>query len=36
MIGIAILDGARRVGFDVGGLEAELDTTLRELERRLS
>ena len=36
MIGIAILDGACRVGFDVGGLEGELDTTLRELERRRS
>lgn len=36
MIGIAILDGARRVGFDVGGLEAELDATLRELERQRS
>jgi hypothetical protein len=31
---IAILDGARRVGFDVGDLEGELEITLGELERR--
>lgn len=36
MICIAILDGARAVGFDVGDLEAELDNSLRELERRSS
>lgn len=36
MICIAVLDGARRIGFDVGDLEAELDTRLRELERRRS
>ena len=31
---IAILDGARGVGFDVGDLESELEITLSELERR--
>lgn len=31
---IAILDGARRVGFTVGDLEEELDRSLRELEKR--
>ena len=31
---IAILDGARGVGFDVGDLEGELESTLSELERR--
>ena len=31
---IAILDGARAVGFDVGDLEGELESTLSELERR--
>ena len=36
MISIAILDGARAVGFDVGDLEEELDKSLRELERRTS
>ena len=36
MVCIAILDGARAVGFDVGDLEAELDNSLRELERRTS
>ena len=36
MICLAILDGARAVGFDVGDLEAELDKSLRELERRTS
>ncbi len=36
MICIAILDGARAVGFDVGDLEEELDKSLRELERRTS
>ncbi len=32
MICIAILDGARAVGFDVGEMEGELDKSLRELE----
>ena len=36
MICIAILDGARAAGFDVGDLEEELDKSLRELERRTS
>ena len=36
MISIAILDGARAAGFDVGDLEEELDKSLRELERRTS
>lgn len=36
MICIAILDGARAVGFDVGELEEELDKSLREIERRTS
>ena len=36
MVCIAILDGARAVGFDVGDLEEELDKSLRELERRTS
>jgi hypothetical protein len=36
MICIAILDGARRVGFDVGEQEGELDQSLREIERRRS
>ena len=36
MICIAILDGARAVGFDVGDLEGELDKSLRELEARTS
>lgn len=36
MICIAILDGARAVGFDVGELEEELDKSLRELEQRTS
>jgi hypothetical protein len=36
MISIAILDGARAAGFDVGDLEGELDKSLRELERRTS
>lgn len=31
---IAILDGARLVGFNVGDLEEELDRSLRELEKR--
>ncbi|MBI2088438.1 MAG: hypothetical protein HYT78_06785 [Deltaproteobacteria bacterium] len=31
---IAILDGARLVGFDVGDLEEELDRSLREIEKR--
>ena len=34
MICIAILDGARAVGFDVGDLEEELEKSLNELERR--
>jgi hypothetical protein len=33
MISIAILDGARAVGFAVGDLEEELDKALREIER---
>jgi hypothetical protein len=36
MICIAILDGARAVGFDVGDLEGELEKSLRELEGRTS
>lgn len=32
---IAILDGARRVGFSVSDLEGELDKSLQELERRI-
>ena len=36
MICIAILDGARLVGFDVGDLEGELDKSLREIEQRTS
>lgn len=36
MICIAILDGARAVGFDVGELEEELEKSLRELEQRTS
>lgn len=34
MICIAILDGARAVGFDVGDLEGELEKALSEVERR--
>ena len=34
MICIAILDGARAVGFDVGDLEGELEKSLVEVERR--
>ena len=34
MVGIAILDGARAVGFDVGDLEGELEKSLDEVERR--
>jgi hypothetical protein len=34
MICIAILDGARAVGFDVGDLEGELEKSLHEVERR--
>lgn len=34
MICIAILDGARAVGFDVGDLEGELEQSLKEVERR--
>jgi hypothetical protein len=33
MICIAILDGAREVGFEVGALEGELEKSLREIER---
>ncbi|MBI2359760.1 MAG: hypothetical protein HYV04_12830 [Deltaproteobacteria bacterium] len=36
MICIAILDGARAIGFHVHDLEEELDKSLRELERRTS
>jgi hypothetical protein len=34
MVCIAILDGARSVGFDVGDLEGELEKALNEVERR--
>jgi len=34
MICIATLDGARAVGFDVGDLEAQLEESLKEVERR--
>ena len=34
MISIAILDGARAVGFDVGDWEGELEKSLNEIERR--
>jgi hypothetical protein len=34
MICIAILDGARAVGFDVGDLEGELEKSLNELEKK--
>jgi len=34
LICIAILDGARAVGFEVGDLESELEKSLREVERR--
>ncbi len=34
MVCIAILDGARAIGFDVGDLEGELEKSLNELERR--
>ncbi|HEY7220191.1 MAG TPA: hypothetical protein VH985_17530 [Candidatus Binatia bacterium] len=34
MLCIAIVDGARAVGFDVGDLEGELEKSLNELERR--
>ncbi|MBI4525796.1 MAG: hypothetical protein HY695_18525 [Deltaproteobacteria bacterium] len=36
MICIAILDGARAIGFEVDDLESELDKSLRELEVRTS
>jgi len=36
MICIATLDGARAVGFEVGGLESELEKSLKEIERRTS
>jgi hypothetical protein len=34
MVCIAILDGARAIGFDVADLEGELEKSLNELERR--
>lgn len=34
MICIAILDGARAIGLDVGDLEGELENSLNEVERR--
>jgi hypothetical protein len=34
MMCIAILDGARAVGFDVGDLEGELEKSLNELEKK--
>ena len=34
MMSIAILDGGRAVGFEVGDLEGELEKSLHELERR--
>ena len=34
MICIAMLDGARAVGFEVGDLEGELETELNEVEKR--
>ncbi len=36
MICIATLDGARKLGFDVGDLEGELEKSLNEIERRKS
>ena len=36
MICLAILDGARAIGFDVGDLEEKLEQSLREIERRTS
>jgi len=36
MICIAMIDGARQIGFDVGDLEGELEVSLNELERRRS
>lgn len=36
MVCIAILDGARDIGFEIGDLEEELDKSLRELERKTS
>jgi len=36
MICVAILDGARLIGFDVADLEEALDRSLREIERRTS
>jgi hypothetical protein len=35
MISIAILDGARAIGFDVGDLEGALEKSLGEVERRI-
>lgn len=34
MICIAVLDGARAAGFDIGDLEGELEKSLNEVERR--
>lgn len=34
MVSIAILDGARAIGFDVGDLEGELEKSVTDLERR--
>src|SRR5687767_15554672 len=34
MLCIAILDGARAIGFDIGDLEGELEKSLSEIERR--
>jgi hypothetical protein len=34
MVCIAILDGARAVGFDVGDLEEGLEKSLNEIEKR--
>jgi hypothetical protein len=36
MLCIAILDGARAMGFDIGDLEGDLEKSLNELERRTS
>src|SRR5262249_67013 len=36
MVCIAILDGARAIGFDVGDLEGDLEKSLNDLERRTS
>jgi hypothetical protein len=34
MICIAILDGARAIGFDIGDLENELEKALNEIETK--